>query len=295
LLEQALVIDPDYAAAWAGLAYNYSYQARNDLRPVDEGFLLAREAANRALVIDPEYARAYHRLGRIADVYDGDLATAAQYYERALALDPEFMGDAATLAFNLGRLDEAIAIVEYTVARDPVNPTIHQGLGFTYLESGRPDEAIASFHTALSLAPGQLGTHLGIGLAQLEKGELEAALESIRQEPFEAYRLMGLALAYHALGQAAESDAALAEFIKQHEQSMAYNIAAVLAFRGENDHALEWLDKAVQYNDPSLAFVVSDHLLANIHDDPRWFPFLESIGKSPEQLAAIEFEVQLPE
>ena len=34
---------------------------------------------------------------------------------------------------------------------------------------------------------------------------------------------------------------------------------------------------------------------ANIHDDPRWLPFLESIGRSPEQLAAIEFNVTLPE
>jgi hypothetical protein len=33
----------------------------------------------------------------------------------------------------------------------------------------------------------------------------------------------------------------------------------------------------------------------NIHDDPRWLPFLESIGMSPEQLAAIEFKVTLPE
>jgi hypothetical protein len=35
--------------------------------------------------------------------------------------------------------------------------------------------------------------------------------------------------------------------------------------------------------------------LDNIHDDPRWLPFLRSIGKAPEQLAAIEFEVTLPE
>jgi len=30
-------------------------------------------------------------------------------------------------------------------------------------------------------------------------------------------------------------------------------------------------------------------------DDLRWLPFLERIGMSPEQLAAIEFEVTLPE
>jgi hypothetical protein len=34
---------------------------------------------------------------------------------------------------------------------------------------------------------------------------------------------------------------------------------------------------------------------ANIRTDPRWLPFLESIGKSPDQLTAIEFDVTLPE
>ncbi len=36
-------------------------------------------------------------------------------------------------------------------------------------------------------------------------------------------------------------------------------------------------------------------LFANIQVDQRWLPFLESIGKFPEQLAAIEFKVTLPE
>jgi len=35
--------------------------------------------------------------------------------------------------------------------------------------------------------------------------------------------------------------------------------------------------------------------LANLHGEPRWLPFLESIGKSPAQLAAIPFEVTLPQ
>jgi hypothetical protein len=69
----------------------------------------------------------------------------------------------------------------------------------------------------------------------------------------------------------------------------------VLAFRGEADRAFAWLDKAVRYNDTGLTQVVSQLEFTNIHDDPRWLPFLESIGMSPEQLEAIEFKVTLPE
>ncbi len=51
----------------------------------------------------------------------------------------------------------------------------------------------------------------------------------------------------------------------------------------------------MEYNDPGLSFITVQVQGANIHDDPRWLPFLESIGRSPEQLAAIEFEVRLPQ
>jgi hypothetical protein len=32
-----------------------------------------------------------------------------------------------------------------------------------------------------------------------------------------------------------------------------------------------------------------------IHADPRWLPFLRKIGKAPEQLAAIKFDVKVPQ
>ena len=97
----------------------------------------------------------------------------------------------------------------------------------------------------------------------------------------------------HALGKRSESDAALAELIRKYEREMAYNIAYVLAFRGEADRAFEWLDKE-RKNGGTFAEIVVDPLFANLHDDPRWLPFLRRIGKAPEQLAEIQFEVPLP-
>jgi TolB-like protein/Tfp pilus assembly protein PilF len=297
LYQQALAMDPDYAAAWVGLARNYGLQAGFVLLPSDETYRLAREAANRALAIDPEFAEAYAALSEIATSRDGDLEAAARHLERALELSPadtDIIGWAARLARDLGRLDQAIALQEYRVARDPVNPDGHFGLGLSYLQAGRPDEAIAAFRTSLSLSPGRIGAQAGIGTALLLKGEPEAALAEMEQESSGALRLIGLARAYHALGRAADSDATLAELIEKYEQGWAYNIAYVLAYRGEADLAFEWLDKAVEYNDPGLSLLAVPILFANIHDDPRWLPFLESIGKSPEQLAAIEFNVTLP-
>ncbi len=298
LLEQALAIDSDYAAAWDGLARAYVNQTGQGLRPIEEGYTLAREAASQALALDPAYAPAHSRLGWIASHYDHDLVAAARHYERALAMEPantDIISNAANMARSLGRLDQAIALAEYTVARDPVLPVGHVNLGLYYIYAGRLDEAIASFRTTLTLSPGHSGAQHFIGTALLLKGESESALAAMQNEAFEAWRLIGLVMAHHALGQTAASDTTLAALIEKYEKEWAYNIAYVLAFRGEADRAFEWLNKAVAYNDPGLSEIAIQPLFANIQVDPRWLPFLESIGKSPEQLAAVEFKVTLPE
>ena len=297
LFQQVLKLDSGYAAAWSGLATSYQRQASLGLIPVDEGFDLAREAANRALVINPDYAPALGILGQIHTLGDRDLAAAARYLERALTLEPsniEILRFAASLYRALGRLERAIAVSDYMVTLDPVNNRGYFSLGMMNLYSGKPDAAITALETALSLSPGRIGAQVLIGEALMLKGEPEAALKAILQED-SSWRLIDLPMVYHALGRAVDSDAALADLIEQQAQEAAYNIAYVLAFRGEADRAFEWLDKAVQYDDPGLADLPIESLFANIHDDPRWLPFLESIGMSPEQLAAIKFEVTLPE
>ena len=297
LYQQALAISPNYAAAWTGLSIMYTHQADLGLGPYDEGYNLAREAVEKALAVNPEYALGHARLGWITMIHDGDLAAAARHYDRALALAPtdfDILHGAAFLVQCLGHLDEAIVLGEYLVTLDPVNTTAYFRLGWMYRWAGRLDDTIASFRTLLSLSPGFTSGQYQIGLALLLKGDLQAALEAMESEPSEHYRLRGLAMVYHTLGRAAESNGALAELIEK-DSKEAFTIAYVLAYRGEADRAFTWLDKAAEYKVPSLSFIAVEPMFSILHDDPRWLPFMESIGKSPEQLAAIEFEVTLPE
>ena len=63
---------------------------------------------------------------------DNDLAGAAQHFERALALDPadlDVLATAPCCSRSLGRLDEALALDEVVVRRDPVNVTALFNLG----------------------------------------------------------------------------------------------------------------------------------------------------------------------
>ena len=71
-------------------------------------------------------------------------------------------------------------------------------------------------------------------------------------------------------------------------------IASVFVYRDEFDSAFEWLGKAVANREGDLNIVPTDIWLRKLHDDPRWLPFLRKIGKAPEQLPAIKFELKVP-
>jgi tetratricopeptide (TPR) repeat protein len=187
-----------------------------------------------------------------------------------------------------------LVLDEVVDRRDPVNVMTLSELGLVQLRTGQFDAAIGSLRTVLSLSPGLGQGRSLIATATLLKGDAPAALAEIEQEKNEVWRLIGLPMAYHALGRKTESDAALATLIAKWEKEGPYNIAYIYAFRGEADKAFEWLDKAVQYQDPGLTDIVADNLFDNIHSDSRWLPFLRKLGRAPEQLAKIQFTVTLP-
>jgi len=297
LYRKVLVIDPRYAPAWDGLAENAYRQANQGLLPIAEGYAQAREAVMKALAIDPAFAPAQANLGRIA-MQRNDLAAAAQRIQHALALDPrdsDVLRGSALLLSVLGRLDEALALDEVVVRRDPLNLNALFNIGYHQRAAGRLDAAIVSFRTVLSLSPGNGGTGLNLGISLLLKGDAPGALKEIEQETSEVFRMIGLPIAYHALARKADSDSALAALIAKYEREAPINIASVYAFRGEADRAFEWIDKAVEYGDPGLTDIALENLFANIRSDPRWLPFLRKIGRAPEQLAKIDFKVTLPQ
>jgi tetratricopeptide (TPR) repeat protein len=60
--QQAIALDPAYALAWAGLAEARSFQAANGYVPMEDGFKIAKEAAEKALALDGDLAEAYATL-----------------------------------------------------------------------------------------------------------------------------------------------------------------------------------------------------------------------------------------
>jgi tetratricopeptide (TPR) repeat protein len=162
-----------------------------------------------------------------------------------------------------------------------VRPSAYANLGYTYYYSERLDEAAAAFRRAISLSPERPRAHFYLGRVLLAQGDLREALIEIQKEPMDYFRLAGLALVYHALGDSEASERALANLIDIQSESAAFQIAEVYAFRGENDSAFEWLQKAYDTQDAGLAVLLGNPLFAELTYDARYHPFVEKLGLLP--------------
>ena len=276
-LEGALAIDPGFAPAWGMLGALYWGQANNSLIPYEEGARKARLASEKALALDPEQAEALSLIGLLDVIEHRDVDSALRRTNRALELEPHnqrVLSRAAGVARQRGRTDEAIGYAEQALSADPLSPNAHAVLGLTYYYAGRLDDAEAMRRKLLALSPGWLSGQYYLGRILLARGDAQAALEAIRRESSLMWRLTGLALVHHALGQRAESDAALEELRKLDPVGIAYQFAEIHAYRGEIDLAFEWLERAEATNDSGLTDAITNPVMRSLHADPRWAAFV---------------------
>jgi len=295
--KQVLEIDPEYTEALLDMAELYIQGTVTGILGLDNGFMLGREAAERALTINPDLAWAYATLSRTELIENRDLKASVRYFTRAVELEPHnpHIYGRGELLLVFDRLPDLVAILKLQLSNNPLNQWSHLFLGRAYMATEQFREALLSMRTARNLDPQMAFLSVSIGEVYLHEGKPEAALLEFNQEPIEYLRLSGQTMAHFALGQLVQSDSALAELIEKHEKTGAINIAEALAYRNEVDRAFMWLDKAIQYNDTGLTEINSYSFFENLHSDSRWLQIQQRIGVAPEQIDAIEWTFSLPQ
>ena len=266
--------------------------------PLAEAHALSFDAIERALRLAPESGLAHNAMAWMQYRYKNDLESAAAHFERAMELDPtntDIVGNVSMFLNALGRSEESIRFGEYQVSRDPANAIAHNNLGIRYRNNGQFVKAEEAFSTTLMLNPEFGGAYYELGASRLGNGDYAGAASAFESETIEVFSKIGLAMTNYAKGDLALSNELLIELIQTYGDRIAYYVAQIMAFRSEADDAFQWLDKAKRAGDRELSVVMNEPLFANLHNDPRWYPFLESIGKSPNQLEAIKFDVSLLE
>lgn len=278
--EQVLALEPAFSRAAEGLVLTRLAMIGSGSSTSEAGWPRAMEAANLALRLDPKSSLAHLVIGLKLATYDFDWPAAARELEAATATnprDPVVLYNCAWLAFDLGRVDEAVHFQEASLSLDPLNPDSLQNGAIIQFLLGHLDTAERGFRQSLLVSPGYAGNHLSLGRIFLLRGEPMEALKEMQAET-PLMRDVGLALAYDALGQRTDSDAALAREKRRAGNASATGIAEVYAHRRDFDHAFEWLNRAVANHSLSLGHTLThDPLLEPLRADPRYAALLREI------------------
>jgi TolB-like protein/cytochrome c-type biogenesis protein CcmH/NrfG len=157
--EQALRLDPEFAAAHAGLARAWVDLANWGTLSNQETLPKVQEQVDRALAIDPDLPDAWVLLGWIrynSDPRSPDRAGTEEALRKALALEPGNVRASEWLAFTLDRLGrraEAVNILEKAIERDPLSVALRLQMGSNLESLLRFPEAESSYRLAVDLSP----------------------------------------------------------------------------------------------------------------------------------------------
>jgi TolB-like protein/DNA-binding winged helix-turn-helix (wHTH) protein len=283
--ERATQLDPSYALAWTWLSRARNWQANLGLIPTEEGHRLAREAIERAVALNPNLAEANSQMSRLKKFFDFDWAGADQFIRRAIALEPGnpgYLDQAAFAAAQFDRPDEALALASRAVELDPLNASSWGARGEIEYYEGQLAGAERDVKKALELNTDVWPGPVSLSKVYLMQGRPQDALPEIERVRIDSLRAYLYGVAYYALGQPKQSDAALKELIAKNSTQGAFLVASVYAFRNQRDQAFEWLDRAYAQRDDDLVSTNLEPMLKNLHGDPRFAAFLKKLNLPPD-------------
>ncbi len=277
-LERAIMLDPDFAAAYALKATKLidivvetkDASIRDNLREQ------ARSAAERAVALAPNLSVAHLSLWFVYSVGLLDFSAAQREMERALALAPgnaQVQVQYGVTEGWLGHFAAAEKATRRAISLDPQNFRYRIDLVQLLHRAHRFDAAVSAAHEVTALKPQTRAVgwvepdrDLALGQPELALRSCESAASPIDDDD----RYMCLAIAYRLLGRYVEAERELATFEATYGDAGAVRYAMIYAQWGDRTEALRWLVKAEHLRDPGLQTLKVDWHLDPLRDEPAF-------------------------
>jgi TolB-like protein/Flp pilus assembly protein TadD len=186
LFEQAIKLDPNFAAAFAGLSMVESW-AYHSFDPLPARREKARTAANEALRLQPDLPEAHLALGFSYYYGDRDYERALAEFEiakRGLPNEAQAYMAIGAIQRRQGRWVESTANLEKAAELDPKNSSVLLNLGYNYMATRNFEAADKIFDRGIEAAPESFGLRaLKSELAIRWKGDISVAEKELALVP----------------------------------------------------------------------------------------------------------------
>jgi serine/threonine protein kinase/Flp pilus assembly protein TadD len=283
---QATVLDPNFAQAYANMVVIYINLAANSVFDPKEAMPKAKAAAQKALELDGTLAEAHAALA-IIKINEWDWTGAESEYRQALELNPNLAAARSNYANYLsimGRDAEALGEIKRAQDIDPARLNFRYIEGRILLWARRYDEAIQTLQNIIALQPDFGPAHEDLGYCYDAKGLYAEAIAtyqkliSVDKTP-SLQVFLGYALAMS--GNRKEALALLNELKATKEYVSPAELAILYAGLGDKERALEALEKAYAAHDLQLQYLKVEPRYDSLRSDRRFIDLLRRVGFAP--------------
>ena len=215
----------------------------------------------------------------------GQLDVAVEYFEKALAIKPDYTEVNYNLCLThqeLGQLDAAVESYKKALAVNPNYAEAHNNLGVTLKELGQLDSAVECYEKAITSQLDYAEAHNNLGLAFYELDQVDLAVESYKKalaiKPDYAEVNYNLGNALNDLGQ-------LDDAVKSYEKALAIkpdyaeahnNLGNVFKDLGQLDDAIKSYERALAIKPE---YLVPQHMINALTGNTSTEPPKEYVKK----------------
>jgi adenylate cyclase len=285
--QQAVEKDPGYALAYTGVADSYVLLGWNSYLPPKEAFPKGKAAAMAALKLDPDLAEAHTPLAAVLWLHDWQWEEAQAEFKRSLELCPTYATANhwyADYVMTMGRHEEAMDRMKKTQDLDPLWLIINVAVGWAFYHARRYDEAIEQLRRTIDLDPNYPMAYWLLGLLLRKTGSYELAItegeKGVKLSGGSPLMRAALAHTFGAAGKTAEARQILDDLTKLAKQKYvaSYIFAGIHIGLGENDRALEYLEKSYEEHSHWLIYLHIDPSMDGLRSNPRFQDLLRRVG-----------------
>lgn len=281
LYEKAHTVDSNFYMAYVQEAYCYIYLAGyfGGISTKD-AFIKSKSLIDKAMTIDNNSLEIYELYGTMMWWLDWNYEEAIKAYDK--------MGPSSSIILYLqnGYFKKALEGAEIYIEREPLSPAAYWIKGTSLYHIGRHQEAFDLYEEGLSLFSHKADFHWEAGRVIVNLGKLERGIEVLER----GLELSGgkspnmlayLAIAYEQTGKKEKADNILQDLEQRwenNELSLAFFIAHIYSFRGEEEKALSWLDIAYEDHELEMIWLKIEPQFTPLHKNPRFIELLDKVG-----------------
>jgi serine/threonine protein kinase/tetratricopeptide (TPR) repeat protein len=274
LFRRAIVADPNYALAYAGLADAYSVSTGYGvvIQP-KQALALADEASHKAVELDESLPEA-HTARAMSLTCVWKWSEAEKEFRRAIELNPNDASAHYFYAFLFlmpeNRIEQSLEEFRTALSLDPLSGIVNVNYGLTLMVAHRYPEAIAQISKVLERDPSFGPAHFYLSQVYASTGRYAEAVSELQKSA----STRGGVLASGSSDLQGYTKLLLTPGLI----GPPTNIAVSYALAGDRNKAFEYLEKAYAEQDSELMACIRFPAFDLLHSDPRYADFMRRLG-----------------